>query len=199
MVLPVLMLYDYCFISSFRWSEFRKRFIPIAVFFVILGATVAYYFNAWQFVAKIIISFLNPYQPLETYAWSGMDINWTPLEYIMTELRIVSRYIFLINFPLPSYMVFDYSNTYLVSTSLLNPITRIFSPLFLLTVLFLSLRYFKKIPLIAFGILWYLITISLESFIALGLDPYFEHRNYLPGYGLFLLRLPCLFMRINLA
>ena len=186
MILPVLMLYDYCFISSFSWSEFRKRFIPIAVFCVILIAAVANYINAWQIIRQIIMSFLNPYQPLETFAWSGMDVHCTPLEYIMTELRIVSRYIFLIFVPLPTYMVFDYSNTYPVSTDLFNPITTILSLFFILTLLFLSLRYLKKIPLIAFGILWYMITISLESFIALGLDPYFEHRNYLPVYGLFL-------------
>jgi tetratricopeptide (TPR) repeat protein len=44
----------------------------------------------------------------------------------------------------------------------------------------------KRFPLISFGILWYLITISLESFIAVGSDPYFVNRNYLPSLGLFL-------------
>jgi protein O-mannosyl-transferase len=186
MVLPALMLYDFVFISSFRWSEFRKRFIPIVVLGMIIGLTAAYYLNAGRLMKEIMTLFSNPYQPMGTYGWSGAEIHWTPLEYILTELRVVSQYIFLILLPLPSYMVFDYSSAYRVSTDLFHPITTLLSFFFLVTIFILAIRYLKKIPLISFGILWYLITISLESFVALGLDPYFEHRNYLPGYGLFL-------------
>jgi tetratricopeptide (TPR) repeat protein len=186
MVLPALMLYDFVFLSSFRWSEFRKRFIPIAVLGIIIGAAVAYHLKAGALSKEIISLFSNPNTPMEKPGWAGMDINWTPVEYVLTELRVVSRYIFLVLVPLPSYMVFDYSNAYPVSKSLFHPVTTFFSLFSLVFILFFSLRYFKKVPLISFGILWYLITISLESFIAIGLDPYFEHRNYLPSYGLFL-------------
>jgi protein O-mannosyl-transferase len=186
MVLPALLLYDFIFISSFRWSEFRQRFIPLAVLFIILGSAAVYYFNAGRIIQSIIMLVLNPNQPMGTYGWSGMDIHWTPVEFVLTELRIVSRYIFLVLVPIPSFMVFDYSNSYPVSKSLLHPLTTLSSFFFLLSIFAFSLRYFKKVPLISFGILWYLITIFLESFIALGLDPYFEHRNYLPSYGLFL-------------
>ncbi len=40
MVLPALMVYDFVFLSSFRWSEFRKRFVPVAVLGVISGSAV---------------------------------------------------------------------------------------------------------------------------------------------------------------
>jgi Flp pilus assembly protein TadD len=186
MVLPVLVLYDFVFISSFRWSEFRKRFISIAGLGIIMGAAAAYYLHAGRLIGKIVTLSSNPYTAIETFGWSGMDIYWTPVGYILTEFRIVSRYIFLLFFPLPSNMVFDYSNAYPVSKDLFHPITTLFSLFFLLSIFFFSLRYIRKFPLISFGIIWYLITISLESFIAIGLDPYFEHRNYLPGYGLFL-------------
>lgn len=186
MVLPALILYDYIFLSSFRWSEFRQRFIPIAFIGIILVSAVSYYLHVGGFIEKIMTILSTPHKPLGSYGWTGMDINWTPIEYILTELRIVSRYIFLVLVPIPSFMVFDYSNTYPVSKSLLYPLTTLSSLFFLLFIFTFSLRYLKKIPLISFGILWYLITISLESFIALGLDPYFEHRNYLPSYGLFL-------------
>ncbi len=186
MVLPALMVYDFVFISSFRWSEFRKRFIPIAGIGIILGTAVAYYFHAGGFIVKIITLFSSPHKPMGSYGWTGIDIRWTPVEYILTELRVISRYIFLVFVPLPSYMVFDYSSAYPVSRDLFHPITTLFSLFFIASMVFFSLRYIKKLPLISFGIIWYLITISLESFIAVGLDPYFEHRNYLPGYGLFL-------------
>lgn len=40
--------------------------------------------------------------------------------------------------------------------------------------------------MLCFGILWYFCAVSLESFLALGSDLYFEHRNYLPVSGLFI-------------
>ena len=196
MVLPLLILYDFVFISSFRWGEFRKRFIPIAVLGVILGSAAAYYFHIGGFIGKIVTLSLNPYKPIGTFGWSGMDIYWTPVEFVLTELRIVSRYIFLLLFPLPSFMVFDYSNVYPVSKDLLHPVTTLFSLCFLLLMFFCAVRYIKKFPLISFGIIWYLVTISLESFIAIGLDPYFEHRNYLPSYGIFL-ALPSLLVYVD--
>lgn len=186
MVLPALMVYDFVFLSSFRWSEFRKRFIPIAGIGIILGSAVVYYFHAGGFIVKIIMLFSNPHKPMGSYGWTGIDIRWTPVEYILTELRVISRYIFLLFVPLPSYMVFDYSSAYPVSKDLFHPITTLLSLFFIASITFFSLRYIKKLPLISFGIIWYLVTISLESFIAIGLDPYFEHRNYLPSYGLFL-------------
>jgi Flp pilus assembly protein TadD len=186
MILPVLILYDFVFISSFRWSEFRKRFLPIVSLGIILGSFAVYYFHVGAFIGKIVTLASNPHKPIGTFGWSGMDIYWTPLEFVLTELRIVSRYIFLILFPLPSFMVFDYSNAYPVSKDLLNPITTLLSLFSLSFIFFLAVRYIKKFPLLSFGVIWYLVTISLESFVAIGLDPYFEHRNYLPSYGIFL-------------
>lgn len=186
MVLPALMVYDFVFISEFRWNEFRKRFVPIACLGIILGLAVAYYFKAGRFIGEIATLLSAPDKPIESRPWMGIDIRWTPVEYILTEFRVVSRYIFLILVPIPSFMVFDYSSAYPVSTGLFHPVTTLFAFLFLAAILIFSLRYLRRFPLISFGILWYLITISLESFIAIGLDPYFEHRNYLPAYGIFL-------------
>jgi len=186
MVLPMLPLYDLLFLSSFQWKEFKKRFIPLVLLFAALGVMVISHLGAAGFTAKIISVVSRPDQPLGNYGWTGIDIQWTPKEYVLTELRIVSRYIILLLFPNPSWLVFDHANAYPVSTGLLSPVSTFFSLLFLLSLLFLSVRYVKRVPLISFGILWYLVTITLESFIALGLDPYFEHRNYLPSFGAFL-------------
>lgn len=186
MVLLMLPVYDFIFISSFRWREFRGRFIILSVLGAALALIVVYNTHAVGIIKGIIAAFLGPTSPLDRYSWSGVDIHWTPLQYILTELRIVSRYILLIIFPNPASMVFDYSNAYPVSRDLFNPISTFLSLLFLASLLFFSLRYVKRFPLVSFGIFWYLVTISLESFIAIGLDPYFEHRNYLPGLGPFL-------------
>jgi tetratricopeptide (TPR) repeat protein len=186
MVLFMVPLYDLVFLSSFRWKEFRKRFIPFAVLATALVIATARALSVQAFVQNIMTLVSNPHRPMGSYGWSGVDLQWTPSEYILTELRVVSRYIVLMFFPAPSMMAFDYSNAYPVSKGLFHPLSTFLSLLFLVSLLSLALRYIKKFPLAAFGILWYLVTISLESFIALGLDPYFEHRNYLPGFGLFL-------------
>jgi len=186
MVLLMLPVYDLIFISSFRWKEFRKRFISILVLLIASALIVAYNMPVVGFLEKILILLLNPHQPIGIHGWTGVDIQWTPMEYILTELRVVSRYILLILFPSPSLMVFDYSNAYPASKNLFNPVSTFLSLVFLVSLLFFSLRYIKRFPLISFGIFWYLINISLESFIAVGLDPYFEHRNYLPSLGPFL-------------
>ncbi len=186
MVLVMLPVFDLFFLSAFRWSEFRKRFITLSVILISMVSIVAFKMNMVGLMEKIATILSNRNQPMERYAWMGMDINWTPVEYLLTELRVVSRYIFLILVPVPSFMVFDYSNAYPVSRDLFHPLTTFVSLLFLLSLVVFSLKNIKRFPFISFGILWYLVTISLESFIALGLDPYFEHRNYLPSYGLFL-------------
>ena len=185
MVLFMLPVYDFFFLSSFQWREFRKRFITLSVLMISLASVLAYAMGIGGFMKKIVTLLANPHQAMEKFLWMGMDITWTPIEYLLTELRVVSRYILLILVPLPSFMVFDYSNAYPVSRDLFNPLTTLLSLVFLMSLLVFSLRNIKKTPLVSFGILWYLVTLSLESFIAIGLDPYFEHRNYLPGFGLF--------------
>lgn len=186
MVLLVLPLYDFMFLSSLRWQEFRRRFIPMGILVMIIASFVFIKMGTFETIEKLSGLYTNLDKPLETYFWSGVGIYWTTMEYLLTELRIVTRYIFLILFPNPSLMVFDYSNAYPVSKSLFSPPETILSLLFLLSLVVFSFIYIKKYPLISFGILWFIVTISLESFIAVGLDPYFEHRNYLPGFGIFL-------------
>lgn len=185
MALPMLIVYDLVFISSFRWNEFRKRSVPLLALLAVIAVAAAYFLGRGGFIGKIATLFLNPYKPMESLGWSGVDINWTPIEYVLTEFRVVSRYILLIFVPVPSLMAFDYSNAFPVSRSLFDPVTTLFSLLFVVGLFVFSLVYIRKFTLLSFGILWYIVVLSLESFIALGLDPYFEHRNYLPSYGLF--------------
>lgn len=186
MAILIIPIYDFVLISSFDWKRFKNRFL---VFLILLAGIVVlaiYKLNALKVAGELISSYSNINEPIKLFPWSGKDINWTPFEYLLTELRIVSRYIFLILFPVTPFMVFDYSDAYPVSRGIFNPLTTFFSLLFLSSLIFLSIKYIKRFPLISFGIMWYFITISLESFIVVGLDPYFEHRNYLPSFGIFL-------------
>ena len=187
MMILIIPLYDYIFISSYNWKAFKKRLVPLLLIVLPIGFIAIWKLSALVAIDQIISVYTNMNAPIDRYSWMGTEMNWTPIEYFLTEMRIVSRYIFLILFPNPSYMVFDYSNAYPVSKGLFSPISTFVSFLFLASLSFLSLRYIRRYPLISFGILWYLILISIESFIFVGLDPYFEHRNYLPLFGLLLI------------
>ena len=114
-------------------------FLTISVLLIFVTSFVVYRLNAIGMIEKIFVILSKPNQPMERYGWMGMDIKWTPLEYLLTELRVVSRYIFLILVPLPSLMTFDYSNAYPVSRDLLNPVTTMLSLFFLAFILFICM------------------------------------------------------------
>jgi protein O-mannosyl-transferase len=113
-------------------------------------------------------------------------------EYLVTEMRVIVTYIRLIILPVNQNLDYDYP----VYHSLFTP-SVFLSFLFLLSIfglgVYLLLRGMKNNPpspaahyrLIGFGILWFFITLSVESSIIPIVDVIFEHRLYLPLVGAF--------------
>jgi len=79
-----------------------------------------------------------------------------------------------------------------ISTGFLQPITTLVSILAWLALLFGALLLRKRVPLVSFGLLWFLAGHSLESSF-LGLELAHEHRNYLPMIGILLIAFDALF------
>jgi len=182
MAIPLILLYDYVFLSRFNRGVFIKRMLVMGgIGFVSIGLA-SYFLKLHTTVIDIVRFFMNLNQPLTEKGWMAVDVYWTPLQHILTEFRVVSRYIFLIFLPLPQFLVFDWWG-FPISKSLTEPITTLLSVIFLFSIFIFSLWKIKRFPFLCFGILWYLIAISLESFLAVGADLYFEHRNYLPFSG----------------
>jgi protein O-mannosyl-transferase len=183
LAIPLILLYDYIFVARFDRKAFARR----AGFFLALGFFVmvvsSFYVPVLQSALNISRVILDINKPMEWKGWMATDIYWSPLEHILTEFRVVGRYMFLFLFPLPQFLVFDWWG-YPVSKGIFTPLTTFFSMIFLGSIFIFSILRMKKYPFLSFGILWYLIAISLESFIAIGSDLYFEHRNYLPLTGL---------------
>ena len=71
----------------------------------------------------------------------------------------------------------------IISKSILEPITTLFSIGGLLAVLFAAFFLRKRAPIVMFCVTWYLIGHSIESMIV-PLRIAFEHRNYLPQIGI---------------
>lgn len=183
MTIPLIFLYDYIFISRFEGCRFVRKALLVAGIGIIGISLVSYFLRLDYLFIGIAKFFININQPIDERIWTAVNVYWTPLQHILTEFRVVSRYILLVFFPLPQFLVFDWWG-FPVSKGITEPITTLLSMVFLLSLFIFSLLKMKRFPLLCFGILWYLLSISLESFIAVGLDLYYEHRNYLPVLGL---------------
>lgn len=123
---------------------------------------------------------LRPSLLLASYA--GRD--FTLPQRLLSEGRALMDYVSALLLPRgPSMGV--YTDDFVTSTGLMSPPTTFFALLALtaITVLAISLR--KRAPSVFAGWLFFLVAHAMESSI-LPLELYFEHRNYLPAFGLLL-------------
>lgn len=110
--------------------------------------------------------------------------NFNQIERLLSEARIVTEYLY--NLYIPQIELRGlYQDGYRISKGLLTPVTTLWSILFL-SVLFISAFLVrKKIPLFSLSILFFFAAHLMES-TTIGLELYFEHRNYLAALFLFL-------------
>ncbi|MFM7399811.1 MAG: tetratricopeptide repeat protein [Bacteroidota bacterium] len=101
--------------------------------------------------------------------------------YLLTQFSVIWKYIQLLFVPLGQSL--DHQIT--VSESIFLP--RTFVAFIGLVFLFgFALYLFKRNRLVSFGILWFFVTMSVESSFFPIADVIFEHRTYLPSFGFFL-------------
>ncbi|MBN2332050.1 MAG: tetratricopeptide repeat protein [Deltaproteobacteria bacterium] len=108
--------------------------------------------------------------------------HFTITERLLTELRIVSSYIFLLLLPMPSFLNLEHDVA--LSTSFFSPLSTLFSLIFLFGIIFAAWKVREKYPLVAFGIFWFFLHLLIESTI-IPLELKFEHRLYLPSVGFY--------------
>lgn len=111
-------------------------------------------------------------------------------ERVLTQSRVVMHYISLSVWPAPSRHVLIYD--YPTSTSLVSPITTLLSMFCIAGMFLVALLASRKAPLVAFGILWFLLHLAVESTI-IPLEMVYEHRMYLPIIGLAMLFVAAVF------
>lgn len=114
--------------------------------------------------------------------WPNRNFNMS--ERLLTEARIVCEYFFHLFVPRIEGNGL-YQDGYVISKSLLNPISTIFSLLTLLVLFICAFLVRKKTPIITLAILFFFAAHLMESTVV-GLELYFEHRNYLAALFLFL-------------
>ncbi len=184
MAMPLIVLYDYFFIARFEEHGAGRKTVFVVLGGLLLLGAVTVFLDLHKVVGEMAGVLLGMNRVVPEKPWTAVDVYWTPLQHILTEFRVICRYLSLIALPLPGRMVFDYWG-FVPSTGISTPSSTLFSLMAVAGLIAFSIIRRRTLPFISFGILWYVIAISLESFLAVGSDLYFEHRNYLPVAGLF--------------
>jgi tetratricopeptide (TPR) repeat protein len=165
-----VVLYDSCFIKASPWKlEVKDKSLIVSS--IMLTAFIVF------FLINFSLNIFDTVQPIQGYSFSI-----SMKEYFLTQFRVILTYIRLFILPYNQNLDYDYS----LSTSFFQ-IKTFFSFLVLLGILLSAVLLFKKYRLISFGILWFFLTISVESsIIPISQNVIFEHRTYLPSFGFFL-------------
>jgi tetratricopeptide (TPR) repeat protein len=109
---------------------------------------------------------------------------FTQPERLLTEPRIIWEYLYYLWVPhVEGRGLFQ--DGYNFSRSLFNPISTVFSLVALIILVGAAAAYRNRYPLFSLGVFFFLAGHLLES-TTIGLELYFEHRNYLPAAFLFL-------------
>ncbi len=117
--------------------------------------------------------------------------DFTMLERLLTQARVVIWYISLLLWPMPSRLSLEHDLA--ISSSLVNPPSTLPAIVCLLFLGWLIIRYRKESRLITYGGLWFFLNLVVESTIV-PLELVFEHRLYLPSVG-FSLAVVCALQR----
>ncbi|MCH4247898.1 MAG: tetratricopeptide repeat protein [Acinetobacter populi] len=125
---------------------------------------------------------LTKYITFAENPWPNRTFNM--IERLYSEARIVCEYLF--NLMIPQIELKGlYQDGFQISKSLTQPITTLYAIVFLFGLLLSAFILRKKYPLYALAILFFFAAHLMESTV-IGLELYFEHRNYLAALFLFL-------------
>lgn len=166
-----IMLIEYVCYDQ-RWDRWKRKILWILPFIVLFG--LAYTYNLGLFTRNVQIGSLL--EDVFDAARETRDI--TRWQYLCTQFNVISIYIRLLFIPV--HQSADY--LYPIKDGFFNEATPYFF-LFLVGILFLAIWYRKRHPVVLLGVLWFFITLSVESSIFPIRDALFEHRLYLPMFG----------------
>jgi tetratricopeptide (TPR) repeat protein len=110
--------------------------------------------------------------------------NFSVLERVLTEARILWFYVELILLPTNNRLGLFHDDIVL-STGLFTPLSTLFAATGVIAALAVGFAQARRRPIISFAIFWFLAGHLIESSI-FGLELAYEHRNYLPSYGILL-------------
>lgn len=134
------------------------------------------------FPSLAIAALLLYYVDFSDNPWPYRSFN--QVERLLTEGRILIDYLTQLLVPrVEGYGL--YQDGYSISKSWTNPISTLWSILLISVLIIFALVFRKKFPLFSLAVLFFFASHLIESSV-IGLELYFEHRNYLSAIFLFL-------------
>src|SRR3990167_2418605 len=129
----------------------------------------------------------------QTLSGSFGILNGFSWNYLLTQFKVIIYYIKLLFFPISQNLDYDFP----MSKSIFEPAT-FASLIAILIIILIGILLHKKYRLISFGILFFFLTLSIESSIFPLNDVIYEHRLYLPSTGA-IIALVCIFCELQHA
>ena len=159
---PTIFLYEWYFLQDLD-RNWLKRKLP------------------WLGVAAVIIllvGFFYPGRNLSSFLAGYEGRDFTLWQRLMTEPRVVCRYLLLVFFPYPGLLNLDHD--YPLSTGPLQPASTILAMTALAGLFLTAILTARRHRLLSFAILWFFLNLLIESTI-IPLEIIFDHRTYLPS------------------
>ena len=174
-----IILYEWYFFQglSFKWG--RYHFLVLGVILLLL----------------LVISLIYlDYDPVIRILSAYKHRDFTLLQRVLTQFRIVIFYVSLLLWPQPSRLNLDHD--FALSYSLTDPVTTLISMVVIAALIVLAILTAKREPLLSYGILWFFGNLAIESSV-IGLELVFEHRNYLPSMFIILAMVALIFQYVK--
>ena len=178
--LPVfIILYDWYFFQNLSLNWGKRHFLVIGGILLFLIIISLIYLGD-----DPIVRILSDYQRRD----------FTLLQRVLTQFRVVMFYIGLLLWPQPSRLNLDHD--FALSHSLTDPMTTLISMVIITALIVLAILTAKREPILSYGILWFFGNLIIESSV-IGLELVFEHRNYLPSMFLILAMVALVFRYVK--
>lgn len=158
-----IILYEWYFLQDLD-TGVLKKIAPVFLFLLALPLALS-----WIYIAP---------QPWKHLPLMAAKYDWTIMERVLTQSRVVVHYVTLIFFPHPSRLHVDYD--FSISRSMTDPVSTLLSIGLIFGLMIVAVIIAKRDRLSSFCILWFFGNLVIESsFIPLDLAA--EHRTYLPS------------------
>ncbi|MBN2010097.1 tetratricopeptide repeat protein [candidate division KSB1 bacterium] len=164
----IIVLYDLIFLRSLANVNLNKTNLAIAAGLLISVCLVGLLTGTFN-VSRLLRT-IPPQQ--------GQTFSITGYEYLLTQIHVIVTYLRLLLFPIHQNLDYDYPITHTFWGS-----GTILCSLLLISLFVVGLFLLRNHRLIGFGILWFFITLLVESSFYPLPNVLFEHRMYLPGIG----------------
>ncbi|MGD9078207.1 MAG: tetratricopeptide repeat protein [Desulfobacterales bacterium] len=158
-----ILLYEWYFFQDLNRSWLKRNLIYCVPILLLLFLILFIYLGSHPF-DRII----------DTYATR----DFTPLQRVLTEFRVVIFYLSLLLWPHPSRLNLEHD--FALSHTLFDPVTTVMSAGVLVGLLVLAIALAPRQRVLSFCLLWFLGNLVIESSV-IGLELVFEHRLYMPS------------------